>query len=67
MTVKHIREAGNGFTHLRGAILSFAALLALVIKTSIKDPSPLSLTAVIIFGISMILLYSASTVYPAAG
>ena len=63
MTVKHIREAGNGFTHLRGAILSFAALLALVIKTSIKDPSPLSLTAVIIFGISMILLYSASTVY----
>lgn len=60
---KYLREPINGFTHLAGAVLSFIGLLALVIKTSLDNPSALSLTAVIIFGISMILLYTASTVY----
>jgi len=60
---KYLREPINGFTHLAGAVLSFIGLLALVIKTSLANPSALSLTAVIIFGISMILLYTASTVY----
>lgn len=59
----HVREAGNGFTHLFGAILSFVGLLALVIKTSILMPNLLSIASVIIFGTSMILLYTASTVY----
>ena len=60
---KYVREPINGITHLIGAILSVAGLLAFVIKTSIKDPSITSLTAVIIFGISLILLYSASSTY----
>ena len=34
---KYVREPINGITHLIGAILSVAGLLALVIKTSIKD------------------------------
>ncbi|WP_462408678.1 PAQR family membrane homeostasis protein TrhA [Neobacillus sp. Marseille-QA0830] len=59
----YIREPINGFTHLAGAILAFVGLLAMVIKTSITTPSPLAITAVIIFGISMILLYSASATY----
>ena len=60
---RYIREPINGFTHLFGAILSFAGLLILVIKTTLENPSPLALTAVIIFGISLILLYSASATY----
>lgn len=60
---KYIREPINGFTHLFGAILSFAGLLILVIKTTLQNPSPIALTAVIIFGISLILLYSASATY----
>lgn len=60
---KYVRESINGVTHLIGAILAFAGLLALVIKTTLNDPSIVSLTAVIIFGISMILLYSASATY----
>lgn len=60
---RYIREPINGFTHLFGAILSFAGLLILVIKTTLDNPSPLALTAVIIFGISLILLYSASATY----
>ena len=59
----YIREPINGFTHLGGAILSFAGLLAMVIKTTLTSTSPVDLTAVIIFGISLILLYSASATY----
>lgn len=60
---KYLREPVNGFTHLVGAILSFIGLLALVIKTTLTNPTALALTSVIIFGISMILLYSASATY----
>lgn len=59
----YIREPINGLTHLAGAILSFAGLLALVIKASFSSASPLDLVAVIIFGISLILLYAASATY----
>ncbi|MBO3446340.1 hemolysin III family protein [Clostridium sp. CCUG 7971] len=59
----YLREPINGFTHLAGAILSFIGLLALVIKTTLNTPSTLALTAVIIFGLSMILLYAASATY----
>lgn len=59
----YLREPVNGFTHLAGAILSFVGLLALVIKTTMTNPTVVNITAVIIFGISMILLYSASATY----
>ncbi len=59
----YLREPINGFTHLAGAILSFIGLIALIIKTTLNNPSVIALTAVIIFGISMILLYAASTTY----
>ncbi|MCT2537796.1 hemolysin III family protein [Aquibacillus koreensis] len=59
----YIREPINGLTHLAGAILSFVALLAMVIKASITTASPLVIAAVTVFGISMILLYAASATY----
>ena len=59
----YLREPINGFTHLIGALLSFIGLLALVIKTAITNPSAVAITAVIIFGLSMILLYSVSATY----
>lgn len=59
----YIREPINGLTHLAGAILSFVALLAMVIKASVTTASAVAITAVIIFGVSMILLYSASATY----
>ena len=52
----YIREPINGFTHLGGAILSFIGLLALVIKTTLTSPNIINIDAVIIFGISLILL-----------
>ena len=59
----YIREPINGFTHLGGAILSFVGLLALVIKATLTGASAVDIAAVIIFGISMILLYAASATY----
>ena len=59
----YIREPINGFTHLGGAILSFVGLLALVIKAALTGASAVDIAAVIIFGISMILLYAASATY----
>jgi hemolysin III len=60
---QYIREPINGLTHLAGAILSFVGLLAMVIKAAMTTSSSLVITAVIIFGVSMILLYSASATY----
>ncbi|HAQ08379.1 MAG TPA: hemolysin [Bacillus bacterium] len=59
----YIREPINGLTHLAGALLSFAGLLAMVIKASLTTGSLLAITSVVIFGLSMILLYSASATY----
>ncbi|QED50127.1 PAQR family membrane homeostasis protein TrhA [Cytobacillus dafuensis] len=59
----YIREPINGLTHLAGAILSFVGLLSMVIKAASTTTSALVITSVAIFGISMILLYSASATY----
>ncbi len=59
----YIREPINGLTHLAGAILSLFGLLAMVIKAVNATNSVVAITAVAIFGVSMILLYSASATY----
>lgn len=58
-----MREPINGLTHLFGAILSFVGLVAMVIKASTTADSTLTIFSVIIFGISMTLLYAASATY----
>ncbi|GAA0736163.1 PAQR family membrane homeostasis protein TrhA [Clostridium oceanicum] len=61
---KIFREPVNGFTHLFGAIVSFIGLLVLVVKAAISYPtSNLKITSAIIFGLSLIFLYTASSVY----
>jgi len=61
----YIREPFNALSHLVGAVLSFVALLAMVIKASADGGSTLHIASVI-FGISLILLYAASTIYHTA-
>ncbi|MDD6793840.1 MAG: hemolysin III family protein [Clostridiaceae bacterium] len=60
---KHLREPINGLTHLIGAILSVFALVAMIIKVNVIGGSSLYYGAIIAFGVSMILLYSASATY----
>lgn len=58
------REPVNGFTHLFGALVSLVGLILLIVKV-LRSPSgnSLQLTASIIFGVSLIFLYTASSVY----
>jgi hemolysin III len=51
------REPVSGFTHLAGAILSVGGLIVLVVAT---DGNPAKMISMIIYGMSMILLYAAS-------
>ena len=64
MNNNRFREPINGFTHLFGAILSLVALVAMLIKVTTLDFNlGLALTSAGVFGISLILLYSASATY----
>lgn len=57
-----IREPVNSVSHLIGAILSLTGLVFLLIR-SVQTGSVVHFLAALIFGISLILLYSASSVY----
>ena len=53
------REPLNSLTHLFGIILSVVAMIVMLVKTDTMTAT----ISVIIFGVSLILLYSASTIY----
>jgi len=55
-------EAANTWSHLFGALLSIAALIALLIP-SIEQADPWRIASFSIYGISMFLLFFASSVY----
>ena len=55
-------EFVNAGTHGLGIVLSIAAIVMMVIKVT-KGGSRVSLTGALIFGFSMVLLYSSSTFY----
>ncbi len=59
----YIREPFNGLSHLAGAVLSLFALIAMVVKAAMSHSPATHIAAVIIFGVSMILLYTASATY----
>ncbi|URZ01474.1 PAQR family membrane homeostasis protein TrhA [Clostridium felsineum] len=57
-----LKDPVSGITHLLGAILSIVALL-FMLRHSLIISNTVSIVASIIFGISLIFLYSASAVY----
>ena len=63
--MNYIREPFNSLSHLLGAILGLIGLVLLLVKGNSLNGSTLTLTALSIFGISMILLYTASATYHA--
>ncbi len=62
---RHLREPINSLTHWVGAILSLFALIAMLTKGLINNASNVAIVSVVIFGISLILLYSVSATYHA--
>lgn len=61
---KYLREPVNSLTHGVGAILSVVALILLVYE-ALSHGSVSHLVAFSIFGVSMVLLYTASSLYHA--
>lgn len=57
-----IKEPVNALTHLAGALLSAAALVWMIVK-GVSNGSTLQVVSAVIFGLSLIALYTASTVY----
>ena len=55
-------ERFNGYTHLGGALLATAGAAVLVVLASLKG-DPWRITAFAVYGASLVLLYSASTLY----
>ena len=60
---KKLREPINAITHLAGAGLSLIALIAMLAKVISSNPTTTAILSVIIFGISLILLYTTSGTY----
>jgi hemolysin III len=54
------REPVNGLTHLVGAVFAFGGLIGLVI---IGGNSPQKLVSVVVYGLSLVALFSASALY----
>lgn len=65
MLENYIREPFNSLSHLLGAILGLIGLFLMVLKGITLNATGLTLTALSIFGVSMILLYTASATYHA--
>lgn len=60
---RYIREPINALTHLGGAVLSLIGLILLIQKGLKLGVSPGQMTALVVFGLSMIALYTTSGVY----
>lgn len=60
---KYFREPINSLTHWVGSILSLFALIAMLTKGLINNASSIAIVSVVIFGISLISLYSVSATY----
>ena len=58
-----LREPINSITHLTGAVLSFIALIAMLTKGFTNNTSTTGIISIVIFGISLILLYTVSGTY----
>jgi len=58
-----LREPINSLTHWIGAILSLFALIAMLTKGLLNNASTVSIVSIVIFGISLISLYSVSATY----
>jgi len=57
-----VEEFANTITHGFGLVLSVAGFAALVILASLRG-DPLLIIACVVYGLSLIVLYAASTIY----
>ena len=57
------REPFSCYSHLIGAVLSAAGLVMLLVRAAREAAAPGTVLSVLLFGLSLVALYSASAVY----
>ena len=62
MSISKIKDPGSAITHFIGLLMAIFAAVPLIIKAA-QEPTPLYLVSIIIYALSLILLYAASTIY----
>jgi hemolysin III len=62
--IRRLREPDNGLTHLVGALLSLVAL-GILLTLAWRAGSPRAVVAFAVFGLSLVALYTASTIHHA--
>lgn len=62
MKKKHLKEPGSAITHFIGMLMAIFAATPLLIKAANK-PDPIYVISLTIYAVSLILLYTASTIY----
>ncbi len=61
-----VEEFANTLTHGFGLILSIAGFFALVVLAGLRG-NPVLIAGVVVYGISLVVLYAASTIYHSTG
>ena len=61
--MKHIKDPVSGFTHLAWAVLSVVGLIFLVLTAVFNGEGAWDIVSFSIFGVSLILLYTFSSLY----
>jgi len=59
---KYLREPASGFTHLAGALLAISGLVLLIVYSALYATA-WHVVSMTVFGVCLILLYTASTLY----
>ncbi len=62
MSIQKIKDPGSAITHFIGMLMAIFAAVPLLIKAA-SEPSPIYILSITIYALSLILLYTASTIY----
>lgn len=60
--IQKLKDPGSAITHFIGAMMALFAFIPIMIKAA-HEPSPVYMIAIAVYMISLIMLYTASTIY----
>ena len=59
---EHVKDPGSAITHFIGMLMAIFAAIPLIIKAA-HEPSRIYVVSIVIYAVSLVLLYAASTTY----
>ncbi len=62
MIIEKLKDPGSAITHFIGTLMAIFAAVPLIMKAA-HEPAPIYTISIVVYAVSLILLYSASTIY----